>query len=57
QRITLAPGERQTVVFSVKAQDLGSYDPGMHWVVPSGTYDAWVAPDAASGIQGSFEIQ
>lgn len=57
QRITLAAGERKSVAFSVKANDLGSYDPQMHWVVPSGTYDVWVAPDAASGIQGSFTVE
>jgi beta-glucosidase len=45
ERITLSPGEHKTVAFSVKANDLGSYDPAMHWIVPTGTYDVWVAPD------------
>jgi hypothetical protein len=44
------------VEFTVKANDLGSYDPEMHWIVPGGTYDVWVAPDASSGIAGSFEV-
>jgi beta-glucosidase len=57
QRITLAPGEHKQVEFSVSATDLGSYDPQMHWIVPTGTYDVWVAPDSASGIQGTFEIK
>lgn len=57
QRVTLAPGEHKTVAFTVKANELGSYDPEMHWIVPSGTYDAWVAPDSASGVQGTFEVQ
>jgi beta-glucosidase len=57
QRITLGPGERKQVEFSVNANDLGSYDPQMHWIVPPGTYDVWVAPDAASGIQGTFEVK
>jgi len=56
QRVTLAPGERKTVEFTVQAQDLGSYDPEMHWIVPAGTYDAWVAPDAVSGVAGTFEL-
>jgi beta-glucosidase len=56
QRITLAPGEHKTVDFSVNANDLGSYDPDMKWVVPPGTYDVWVAPNAAEGIAGSFEV-
>ena len=57
QRITLAPGEHKTVEFTAKANDLGSYDLYMHWIVPRGTYDVWVAPDSASGVQGTFEIQ
>jgi beta-glucosidase len=57
ERVTLAPGEHKTVEFSVRANDLGSYDPDMHWIVPRSTYDVWVAPDSASGIQGTFEVQ
>ena len=57
ERVTLRPGESKTVSFEVKANDLGSYDPEMHWIVPSGTYDVWVAPDSASGIQGTFKIE
>jgi beta-glucosidase len=57
QRVSLAPGEHKTVEFTVKANDLGSYDPAMHWIVPSGTYDVWVAPDSASGIQAAFEVK
>jgi len=57
ERVTLRPGERKTVDFQVKANDLGSYDPDMHWVVPSGTYYVWVAPDSASGIQATFKVE
>ncbi len=57
ERVTLRPGERKSVEFSVKANDLGSYDPQMRWVVPVGTYDVWVAPDSASGIEGTFEVK
>lgn len=56
QRITLAPGEHKTVEFSVKANDLGSYDPDLKWVVPPGTYDVWVAPNAVEGVAGTFEV-
>ena len=56
-RLTLAPGASKTVEFTVKANDLGSYDPSMHWVVPGGTYDVWVAPDSASGIAGTFDVE
>jgi beta-glucosidase len=55
-RVKLAPGESKTVEFSVSATDLGSYDSKMSWVVPSGTYDVWVAPNALEGVQGTFEV-
>ena len=55
-RVKLAPGESKTVEFSVSANDLGSYDSKMSWVVPSGTYDVWVAPNALEGVQGTFEV-
>jgi beta-glucosidase len=57
QRVALAPGERKRVEFTVQAQDLGSYDPEMHWIVPAGTYDVWVAPDAVSGVAATFEVR
>jgi beta-glucosidase len=57
QRITLGPGEHKQVEFSVNANDLGSHDPQMHWIVPASTYDVWVASDSASGIQGTFEVK
>ncbi|MGH9529801.1 MAG: glycoside hydrolase family 3 C-terminal domain-containing protein, partial [Terriglobales bacterium] len=56
QRVTLAPGERKTVEFNVNANDLGSYDPYMKWVMPPGTYDVWIAPNAEEGITGTFDV-
>lgn len=55
-RVTLKPGEKKTVDFTVHASDLGSYDLNMHWVIPLGTYDIWVGPNAIEGIQGTFQI-
>jgi beta-glucosidase len=55
-RVTLSPGEHKTVEFSVSANDLGSYDPNMTWVVPAGAYDVWIAPNAIEGVQGEFQI-
>ena len=57
ERVTLKPGESKHLQFTVKASDLGSYDASMQWVVPSGTYDVWVAPDSAHGEQGTFEVR
>lgn len=57
ERVPLSPGESKTVSFDVNEKDLGSYDPEMRWMVPSGTYDVWVAPDSSSGIHGTFEVK
>ena len=55
-RVTLEPGASKTVEFTVNANDLGSYDPQMKWAVPASIYDVWVAPDAISGVAGTFEV-
>jgi beta-glucosidase len=55
-RVTLGPGEQQQVEFRVRTTELGTYHPDMHWVVPAGTYDVWVAPNSAEGIHGTFEV-
>jgi beta-glucosidase len=56
RRLTLGPGEKKAVQFSVNGTELGSYDADLHWVVPAGTYDVWIAPNAAEGIRSSFRI-
>lgn len=56
QRVTLGPGEHRRIDFSVDARELGSYDPRMKWVVPPGTYDVWIAPNAVEGVAGTFEV-
>jgi beta-glucosidase len=55
-RVSLEPGARQTVAFEVAARDLGSYDTDMTWVVPRGTYDVWIAPNAMEGTHGTFQV-
>lgn len=56
QRITLKPGEKKTLTFAVNANDLGSYDTHMRWVIPSGTYDVWIAPNSTEGLTGTFQV-
>jgi beta-glucosidase len=57
ERVTLRPGESRTVEFTDNAQVLGTYDTQMKWVVPEGTYDVWIAPNAAAeGVTGTFEV-
>jgi beta-glucosidase len=55
-RVALAAGEHKTVEFTVNANDLGSYDPDMKWIVPPGTYDVWVGSSSDEGLHGTFEV-
>jgi beta-glucosidase len=57
ERITLEPGERRRVEFQLDLSELGSYDREMRRVVTRGAYDVWIAPDAASGIHGTFTVE
>ncbi|HZR28925.1 MAG TPA: beta-glucosidase BglX [Terriglobales bacterium] len=56
QRITLRSGEKKTFTFAVNANDLGFYDTHMRWVIPSGMYDVWIAPNSAEGLRGTFQV-
>jgi beta-glucosidase len=57
ERITLQPGEKKNVEFSLNVKDLAFYGLKLGWVVMPGLYDVWVAPNAAEGIAASFEVE
>ncbi|MEO7277771.1 MAG: glycoside hydrolase family 3 N-terminal domain-containing protein [Sphingomicrobium sp.] len=57
RKIALAPGETQTVRFTLRASDLAFYGPGDRPVIEPGTFDVWIAPSAeADGLHGSFDL-
>ncbi|HEY1463950.1 MAG TPA: beta-glucosidase BglX [Terriglobales bacterium] len=56
-RVTLGSGQSKSVDFTIHAQDLGSYDPTMKWIVPSGTYDVWIGPSSADGEHATFVVK
>jgi beta-glucosidase len=47
QRITLAPGEKRTVTFTLGPDDFAFYNADMHKVVEPGTVDIMVGPSSA----------
>src|SRR5579864_6272172 len=56
-RLTLRPGQSKTVVFDETAEMLATYDPQMKRVAPTGTYDVWIAPNAAAaGVSATFQV-
>jgi beta-glucosidase len=57
QRITLKPGEEQTVSFTLSPADLTFYNQQMRLVTEPGKFQVWIAPDAAHGAMGEFELR
>ncbi len=56
QKISLAAGESQTVRFTIPMHSLGFHGLDMQYKVEPGKFHVWVAPDAASGLQGEFVV-
>jgi beta-glucosidase len=57
RKITLQPGETQTVSFSLTPDELGAYDADGHWIVQPGQFQLWICKDSASGDPASFELE
>jgi beta-glucosidase len=57
RKVALAPGQSETVRFTLRAADLAFYGLQDRPVVEPGTFDVWIAPSAeADGVSGSFEL-
>ena len=56
QRVHLKPGEKRTVTFTVSTDELASYNPQMKLATEPGAFEAWIAPDSASGQKIDFAV-
>jgi beta-glucosidase len=57
RKITLAPGESQTVRFTISPANLSFYGTNNRPTVEAGAFDVWIAPSAeAEGVRGTFEL-
>jgi beta-glucosidase len=56
QKITLQPGERQTVCFEIPVYELGFTGLDMDYTVEPGDFKVWVGPDSARGLEGNFTV-
>ena len=56
RRITLKPGEKKTVTFTLSYEDLGFYDHQATYTVEPGEFKVWVGPDSAEGLEARFEV-
>jgi len=57
RRLRLKPGEKQTVSFTLERKDLAFYNQAMQLVTEPGEFEAWIAPDSASGTPARFRLE
>jgi beta-glucosidase len=56
ERVTLKPGEKRRVEFTLTPEHLGFYNREMRFVVEPGMFKVWAGTDSASGLEASFEV-
>ena len=57
KRVTLKPGERQTVTLTLETKELGFWSPQTHaWSIEPGTFDLWVGTDSNAKDHTTFEV-
>lgn len=56
ERVTLRPGEKRTVRFTITPQALGFYDPRMHFVVEPGEFRVIAGTSSAGGLEAGFQV-
>jgi beta-glucosidase len=57
QRISLAPGQTQTVTFKLEPANLGFYTNQGQFGVEPGGVDVWVGDSSAGGLHGQFTVR
>ena len=56
QRVTLNPGQRQTVSFTLDKSDFGFYDNRGRFVVEPGRIDVFAGDSSTADLQQSFTV-
>ncbi len=56
KRITLKPGAKQVVEFTLNASRLGFFNRRAEYVVEPGRFKLWIGPNASEGHETEFEI-
>ncbi len=57
RRITLAPGERRQVEFTLTQEHLGFYSREMKWIVEPGEFIVRVSTSSTGGLSARFEVR
>jgi beta-glucosidase len=56
ERVTLRPGERRRVRFTLTPEHLGFYNREMRFAVEPGTFKVFVGNSSVGGLEASFEV-
>jgi beta-glucosidase len=56
QRVTLAPGQKRTVTFTLGPQNLGFYNNQGQFGVEPGGFDVYVGDSSVGGLHGQFNV-
>jgi beta-glucosidase len=56
QRVTLAPGEKQTISFTLDKSDFGFYDNRGQFIVEPGDIDVYAGDSSAATLEQSFTV-
>ncbi|MCA1562505.1 MAG: beta-glucosidase BglX [Acidobacteria bacterium] len=57
QRITLRPGERRRLSFTLTSEHLGFYNREMKWIVEPGEFRIRVSNNSAGGLTGRLDVR
>jgi beta-glucosidase len=57
ERITLLPGEKRRVTFTLTPAELGFYNREMRFVVEPGEFKVFVGNSSTGGLEASFEVK
>ena len=57
QRVTLDPGQKQTVTFNLDKSDFGFYDNSGRFVVEPGTIDVYGGDSSTADMKQSFSVR
>jgi len=57
QRVTLSPGQADTVKFTLGRQNFGFYNEQGQFVVEPGQFDLWVGDSSDAGMHSTFTVQ
>jgi beta-glucosidase len=58
RRITLGPGQKQTVHFALGEEELKFWSPAKKaWVMEAADFDIWVGADSTASLQAGFKVK